>query len=258
MPIIKPTNRTAPVFFPATDYTIVKYLDLTKFISLLQNKALFFCRLDKLEDQFEGMTTKPNRDLRFKIYENYRNSGLSKTEMTDEDIRKKVESQYEFDKNLKAITCVNCWNKKNNESAALWKIYSSFSNGLMIKSSISKLISSLDSTNEEIDLTEIKYLDYSRDYMPEGNSNYPLLHKHDAYSYEEEVRLIYRKMPESGWVYDWTKEEVLEGLYIRCEINKLIDKIVISPFSQNWFFKLIKDISSKYGLDKECFKSELT
>ena len=66
MPIIKPTKITAPVFYPKTDYAIVKYLDLTKYISLLQRQSLFFCRLDKLEDKFEGTTEKANFDYRVK------------------------------------------------------------------------------------------------------------------------------------------------------------------------------------------------
>jgi hypothetical protein len=49
--------------------------------------------------------------------------GLSKVPLTDDEIVIKVEEQYEFEKKLKAISCVNCWNKKETESAALWKIY---------------------------------------------------------------------------------------------------------------------------------------
>jgi hypothetical protein len=258
MPIIEPTRNTAPVFFPESDYKIVKYLDLTKFVSLLQNRSLFFCRLDKLEDKFEGTTTRPNRELRIKTHHHLRDSGFFKIPLSDEDIIQSVDEQYEFERNLKGITCVNCWNKKNNESTALWKIYSNFTNGIMLKSSISKLKKALEVAPEEIQLTEINYLDYSKDYMPDGNSNYPLIHKHIAYSYEDEVRLIYTKMPELGWVYDWSKEEVQEGLYIKTDLTDLIDEIIISPYSSNWFFKLVKDISDKYDLNKPVVKSELT
>jgi hypothetical protein len=61
MPII---NDSAPVIYPSSDYSIVKYLDITKFLSLIQRRSLFFCRLDKLEDQFEGTTAKKNFDRR--------------------------------------------------------------------------------------------------------------------------------------------------------------------------------------------------
>jgi hypothetical protein len=59
---------SAPVFFPKDNYTLSKYLDITKFISLLSTKSLFFCRLDKLEDQYEGLTAKRNYELRIEWY----------------------------------------------------------------------------------------------------------------------------------------------------------------------------------------------
>ncbi len=258
MPIIKPSRQTAPVFYPESDYTIVKYLDLTRFISLIQRQSLFFCRLDKLEDNFEGMTAKPNFDLRIKHYHQLRDSGFFQIQLSDDEIVQKVKEQYEFDKKKKAIICVNCWNKKSNESAALWKIYSDFSKGIMIKSSISKLIKSLESTSENLSLSEIKYIDYSQEVMSDGNSMYPIIHKQVAYSYEEEMRLIYEVPLESGWEYDWSKEEVMEGLYIKVDLNDLIEEIVVGPHSPQWFFKLIQDISEKYYLNKSIQKSQLS
>ena len=57
-------------------------------------------------------------------------------------------------------------------------------------------------------LSEIRYLDYEIDRMPDGNTTYPLIHKQKAYAYEDEVRLIHEKFPETGWEYDWSKEEI--------------------------------------------------
>ena len=258
MAIIRPTTQTAPVFYPQSDYIIVKYLDLTRFISLIQRKTLFFCRLDKLEDKFEGTTAKLNFDLRIDNYHYLRDAGFFQVIVSDEEIVKKVKEQYEFEKKKKAINCVNCWNKKNTESAALWKIYSDFSKGIMIKSSISRLIKAWENTKEEISLSEIKYIDYSHELMPDGNSMYPLIHKQIAYSYEEEVRLIYEIVPESGWDYDWTKEEVMEGLYIKANLSELIEEIILSPYSPKWFFKLVQDLSEKYELNKVISKSQLS
>lgn len=257
MPVLKPAPQNAPVNYPEQDYIIVKYLDVIRYISLLQRRSLFFCRLDKLEDQFEGTTAKMNRQVRYMNYHFQSTKGYI-APMTHEEILKKVEEQYEHDNNIKGLTCVNCWNKFTNESAALWKIYSNFKNGIMLKSSISQLVNSLESSEEEIQLTEMVYFDYNKFYMPDGNSNYPLIHKHEAYNYEQEVRLIYTRIPETGWVYDWSKEEVIEGIYIKADIDKLISEIVISPDSPNWFIKLIEDISVKYSLQKPITKSILS
>ena len=43
---------------------IWRYLDFTKFVSLLQRKALFFCRSDRLGDSFEGSFSKANVENR--------------------------------------------------------------------------------------------------------------------------------------------------------------------------------------------------
>lgn len=258
MPIIKPSINSAPVFYPKADYTIVKYIDLTKFISLLYNQSLFFCRLDKLEDQFEGTTAKANFDVRVKYRQQLRETGFFTVPMTDETIIKDVTEEFKSEKKLKAINCVNCWNKKNEESAALWKIYSDFSKGIMIKSSISRLKKSLEKEQEEIQLSEIHYLNYKKEIMPDGNIMYPFIHKQMAYSYEDEVRLLYEIKTENSCEHHWTKEEVLEGVYIKCDLNELIEEIVIGPYSQKWFFKLVQDISNKYGLKKTISKSDFS
>lgn len=258
MPIHIPTQTSAPVFFPKSNYAIVKYLDLTKYISILQRQSLFFCRVDKLEDKFEGTTAKPNFDARINWYKYMRDvEHFFKFELTDDDILKRVKDQYAFDKQIKGISCVNCWNKKDDESAALWKIYSDFSKGIMIKSSISNIQNAFNKTLEEIQLSEIKYIDYEKEEMPDGNSMFPLIHKHRAYSYEDEVRLIF-ETKQVGWEHDWENEEVEEGIYLSTDINLLIEEIIISPYSANWFYKLVEDISHQYGLKKPISKSKLS
>ena len=39
---------------PPRNQVLWRYLDFTKFVALLDTKALFFARIDKLEDRFEG------------------------------------------------------------------------------------------------------------------------------------------------------------------------------------------------------------
>lgn len=257
MPIIKPTANTAPVFYPQTDYTIVKYLDLTKYISLLQRQALFFCRLDKLEDHFEGTTGRANTDVMIKWYKHMRDKKFFQVDMPDEEITETVKQGIEFQKKLKSINCVNCWNKKDDESVALWKIYSDFSKGIMIRSSISRLVNSLENSTEEIHLSEVRYLDYDKEVIPPGNTVAPIFHKQTAYSYEDEVRLIH-EVSQSGWIHDWSKEEIQEGIFININISELIDEIIISPFSPKWFLKLVEDLSQKYGFNKPIKKSKLS
>ena len=258
MPIHTPQQSSPPMLFPKSDYAIVKYLDLTRFISILQRQSLFFCRLDKLEDKFEGTTAKPNYESRIHWRQQLRSEGYFTTTITDEDIEKAIKNQYEFEERLKSVTCVNCWNKNEEESAALWKIYSDFSKGVMIKSSISQIQNALLEAPHELFLSEVRYINYEKQVMPDGNSMYPIIHKQTAYHYEEEVRIIYEIPNVPGWKHDWSKEEVEEGIYIPVNVGKLFQEVIISPYSPEWFFALVQDIASKYSLDVTVKKSKLT
>jgi hypothetical protein len=52
-----------PVFVTPTnlDIPLWRYVDLPKFLSMLQHDALHFARSDSMEDKFEGSTTEPTR-----------------------------------------------------------------------------------------------------------------------------------------------------------------------------------------------------
>lgn len=257
MSIIKPSEKTQPVFSPKSNYPIAKYMDLTKFISLLSLKSLFFCRLDKLEDHYEGTTSKPNFEKRKEIYRKHSKRFPHSKPFTEEEIDKNVKSQYEMDNKLKSLNCVCCWNKYKDESAALWKIYSDFQKGIMIISNINKLTSSLINTTENLNLSEIKYIDYNKDYMPDRNIIYPIIHKHKAYQFEEEVRIIHTVNHKSDWSFDWEKQENENGKYIKVDINELISEVIVSPYASTWYIELIKDLCDKFGLKKEIKKASL-
>jgi hypothetical protein len=263
MPVLR---DTAPVKYPTGNPVLVKYLDLTKFISLIQRQALFFCRLDKLEDKFEGTTPKMNYEYRLvteksirKFMTNVMGSTAKKADPTDEEsIIRSVQELYDFEGKKKALNCVNCWNYGTSESAALWKIYADFGKGIMLRTSLKNIETSLSVAVEDIRISEITYIDYENDIMPDHNSMYPIIHKDIAYSYETEVRLIYEIIPEIGWDYDWSTEEVQEGKYITVNISQLIDEIILAPSAPDWYFKLVQGLCLKYDLNKTVRKSRLS
>ncbi len=258
MPVI---FDSAPVFPIERTETLVKYLDLAKFLSLLKRKSFFFCRLNKLEDQFEGTTAKKNYESRINWYRwcnTQVESGTFSRVLTEDEILQKVNEYYDFENRIKALTCVNCWNNNQIESAALWKIYSDNGQGIRLKTTVQKLIDSLTGATPEIRISRINYIDYSNDTMDDGNTMFPIIHKHHAYHYEEEVRLIHEVKAEKGFVHDWKKEESEFGIYVPVDMTNLIDEIVVGPFSKPYIFEIIQDLCVKYDIKSEIRKSELT
>jgi hypothetical protein len=128
----------------------------------------------------------------------------------------------------------------------------------MITTTIEKIIKSFKLIKEDISLNEVQYINHNIDSMPTGNIMYPVLYKHEAYTFEEEIRLIHTVKFEGGLTYDWSKEKVEQGKYLDVNIKELIDEIVISPYSPDWYFELIQDLANRYELDIIIKKSELT
>ena len=255
MPIIK---DSAPFHYPDKDFVLVKYMDLQKFLSLLYKKSLFFCRLDKLEDQFEGITAKKNYELRIQIVKQLNKEGIPSKPLNELGIHSAVQDQYKWEERYKGIFLINCWNKFNVESAALWKIYSNNGKGILIKSSVERIKKAFKQIKAPIRMSKVKYLNYETEYMPEGNIYYPIIHKQKAYLYEEEVRLIHEITEDIvDGAYDWSKEEVQAGKYFECNLEELVEEIIMGPYSPKWIYNLLQDLLEKYNLSKNIRQSTL-
>lgn len=258
MPIIIPDKHSSPVFYPEQNYRVVKYMDLTRFVSLLQRKALFFCRLDKLEDHFEGTTAKSNWKRRYDFYASQHLYSDKFKKLSEKEIIENVEGHFQAERKMKALKTVCCWNISDSESAALWKIYSNFNQGIMITSKVTSIIEAFKETIEDLDLSEVRYIDYSQDEMPDGNAMFPVIHKHNAYSYEQELRLIHTVDFGNGLIYDWSKEEIEQGKYLSVDLDILVDEIILSPYSSNWYLKLVENLCETYGLKTIIMQSVLS
>ncbi|NOQ75347.1 MAG: DUF2971 domain-containing protein [Crocinitomix sp.] len=257
MPIERYSD-TSPIFYePEESIKFARYVNITKFLSLLKDQQLFFCRLDKLEDKFEGTMPKISRKELINSYRYLRDvRKFFSVPMTDKIIEEKVEEEFEFREKIKSIRCINCWNEFKGESYALWKIYSDLNQGIMIKSSFNRVISAFKESKEKIYCSKVKYIDYNIDSIDIGNIMTPLIHKHKAYAYEEEIRLIH-EVSNVRWKHDWENEKHEKGVKINVNLQELISEIVISPFSPDWFIELIEDILNKYSIKCNLVSSEL-
>ena len=257
MPIIRKSITTPRFIEPETTTEIARYINLEKFLSLVINKQIFFCRTDKLEDKYEGTLPKLSKSILIKWYKHMRdNENYFTIPMPDNKIEEIVSESIEFRNKLKAITCVNCWNEYNGESYALWKIYSKLDQGLMIKSTYQNLINSFTNSDEVIFCSKINYIDYEKDRFDIGDIFAPFVNKYIGYSFESEIRLIHQT-PDQNYEYDWNKEKCVKGKMINVNLNELINEVVISPQADNNFLKLINEIKLEHKLSYKISRSNL-
>lgn len=245
--------------FPSDHLTIWRYLDFRKFIALIDSSSLFFCRLDLLEDKFEGIS--PLSQVK----------DLYKEDPKDEKLMNGlIKSRKEIEEMWKKYTGVNCWHINHTESAAMWQIYSQFDYGVAVKSNGERLRKCfIPRESHEVLISRVKYGDF--DEMVFGNvlySNY--FHKRDFYSYENELRAIVvcdiseennkkaliegKELRNEGGVIiggninlDKLTGIKNGGIHLKVDLNELIDKVIIAPNTPTWIANLIENITKKYN-----------
>lgn len=287
---------------------IYRYLDFSKFVSLLDRKELFFPSAENLSksDLYEGFFPEIIK--------------IPGDEMWAKEIRKDI--------------CIDCWHMNDGESDAMWKLYSKNDDGIAIQSTYERLSESFNKSTNDIYIGEVEYIDYDT-WKPEDGS--PLnefmrfIYKRKPFEHEKELRAVTsqkglvnfvmqlsEKMQYEKLLMDFKKQssglinyifsldktekdiekkatEIREittklfetkgiqssdtelllnilipsetqthkdksdegGIYIKADIDILIEKIYIAPGAKPWFCELVKSVLKKYGLDKEVYPSIL-
>lgn len=238
----KPKNENAKIW---------RYLDFAKFISILDRKALFFGRADRLSDQFEGAYSfsKDFESLIKKLTPQEKEILLSIPKFT---------SQFMY---------VNCWCLSEYELSAMWKLYLKSDKGIAIRSTYKRLSECFNKTSvykEGIEIGKIKYIEHGK-YLIPPNICLSFLHKRKSFEHEKELRAIIvlisdEKIEEPKDKKNKKSENDLasSGIYIPIDLDILIEKIYISPTSEKWFKDLVESIVKKYKLKTVVKQSDLS
>jgi hypothetical protein len=221
------------------DSMIWRYMDFTKFISMLENSGIYFARLDKLGDPFEGAASKFNKKIGTIVH----------TSETEVQI---IPSMYSNFKHHLAWTrqwhMVSCWHMNQYESAAMWNLYAKTNEAIAIQTTCQKLINVLD---EKCYVGKVSYIDYENTYMPEGNFYYPVTHKRLSFAHEQELRAVYTEYPKSevsNNAFDYNLKNDKFGVWKKINMEEFIENIYVAPTSPVWFKELVSQVLVRYGL----------
>ncbi len=256
------TATNHPIFQAPNDINICiwKYMDFSKYVSLLDQSSLFFARADILDDPYEGAISQANIKLRPIIYGN---------QVADNIFKILSNINYSGRK----WTYINCWHMNNSESAAMWKLYSQTNEAVAIKTTYHNLFNNL---TEGIFVGIVHYIDYEKDWIPEGSNLFNYVHKRKSFHYENELRALIHEMPIGDKVYrlgidnpllnspsetkvtiNYKRDNPETGRLVQVDLNTLISKVYVAPTSPDWYFNLVKNISLKYGLNVPIVRSLL-
>ena len=71
------------------------------------------------------------------------------------------------------------------------------------------------------------------------------------YQYEEELRCCTPVCGEAGTEANWEAQDELNGIFVPVDLDMLIERIYISPFSPDWFRALIERVNEQFGIRSE-------
>ena len=231
--------------------TIWRYMNFDKFQNMIEDTSLFFCRADKLGEKWEGSLTK-------KMIERF---GMEEKKILSSNGNTYSLKEWHKLKELRSHL-INCWHVNSDESYEMWKTYASKNDNISaksiaIQSTIGRLKNSFHKTIENILISEVKYVDYDtlepeNRFLNIGRPNTLELFflKRKEFKLEQELRAVINQ------AFAKHKSEI--GINVKCELNELIVKIVLSPTSNEELLSNVEKIIKRYGFKFKIIKSELS
>jgi hypothetical protein len=233
---------------PEDSATLWRYQDLPRYIDLLLKQQLFFSRADKFEDPFEGKYTLQSK-------QKLMDQQLNKKANSDRNkVKEKVDKLTEERLAKRTFVTINSWHCNNDENYAMWKIYGRGDYGLAIQTTYERLKQSFDATDKTIFIGKVNYYNESSESIPFGDELIPFLRKRRIYEYENEVRCCHVIPPEEK-EFIWQEQDKYDGIFVDADLETLIEKIYISPYSPNWIRDIVAGINEKFNIKKEILHS---
>lgn len=242
------------------DTIIWRYLDFSKFISLLEEQIIHFTRLDNFYDKYEGLY--PPSD-----YERFYNKDFFST------IDKKLVTQL-TDISVRLGNFASCWHINEDENYGMWKSYIETNQGVAIQTTVGNLMDSLKESKLPIIYGNVEYVDINKldikEYYERNKSNgfnimpIPSFFKRKSFSFENEFRSVIffefginsAESVTQEWIEEIKKNQT-KYYQVPVDLNRLINKIILHPDSPQWFDKLVQKVIERYKIKFHAVKSEI-
>ncbi|GAA0908678.1 DUF2971 domain-containing protein [Virgisporangium aurantiacum] len=205
------------------DATLWRYMDLARFVDLLQTSELHLARVDQMQDKWEGAYGPTNTALRPDIYgEHY---------ATMEDQFPRIASY------ARTHVFLNCWHIADSESAAMWSVYDREGRGIAVKARKADLLAGLVG-DQKVHGFPVEYTDYSVQFISERNLLLPYMHKRLSFQHEQEYRLMVAMLD---------VQDTPTFLREKVDLSKAFEQVFVSPEAPGWFLKVIRRLVDQYG-----------
>lgn len=244
-----PVKTHEAVAEPPDDLVVWRYMDLAKFVWLLDAGALWFARADTLGDPFEGAVLlgpegrERVREHRKVMRENFGGAPIALLDSSPEALRAVIEDM--TTPPVPRLCGVNSWHASEGESAALWRIYAPQGMGVAVRSTVGRLKHALRDDPTTVYVGQVTYHDYDRENVGAENLLRTMLRKRRSFEHEREVRGLVFPLPG----LDMGGPKPL-GVAVKAHIPDLIEAIRVDPEAAPYVIQAIRGVTVAMGLDK--------
>lgn len=273
MPLVDHTS----FFRPVITTPIWRYMDLSKFVAFLTSRTLWHTNAEVLaiDDPHEGTLSTQQFSHRvwqivadvppYEIQRMIRHYSTNET-LTPEAAFKAHMMQMEqiciYTQFWRRNYYVNCWHESDHESVAMWKVYGAPGPGIAIVSNGSRIERGLMHDDRKLYFGKVRYFDQSSETIDWSNAFNIIMAKRTSFSFENECRLVYWDTSSTHDPLDFDSWDdgtmrfekvnrddrpLTEGVAIECDLELLIDEVLVSPFAPNWYFDAIVKLKNSLG-----------
>ena len=222
-----------------------KFFDLFKFIAFIQETELFFSRLDYVDDYLEGSDIESNSIIR--TIARTQNKTRINELLTVIAQLKRIQKKF----------YASCFFSSNDESIAMWSLYSQ-NKGIAIRFDSMQLLNYILEKAQEVNDLEVFFgkIEYEnsstrflRRLAPTDKDKLfnPFL-KDRAYIHEDEFRILF---------YQETNLDT-SGIKIKIDdLTKLNFKIFVPNETKKWEKNVIEKLIKKYGINERVIVSDI-
>jgi hypothetical protein len=225
-------------------------MDEWKLLDLLEKRALFFCRVDKLPDAAEATLPLANRRLSTLF-------GLNWIEPGSERAEAAFQFKHQMYQSMRRHIVVNCWRLGDQESSEMWAAYTSGPNAVMLRSTFQDLAAAFRTTPKRVFLSAVTYLDPNVVPADETGLENIAFRKTTRYAHEAELRALTSAMPDQLTPDAYWQDQVESGLHVAVDIERLISHVVTSPLAQPGYSDAIRHMLRLAGLSAHVRGSRL-
>ena len=220
---------------------IWRYMDYTKFMSLVMGRELYFTPADLLGDPYEGSLPK------LVASDKYNKS-------SSPDLARTIH------KNMRKVITVSCWHMNDSESTAMWQLYAEMNKGIAIQSTYKQLRECLAPFSPEVRLAVVKYIDYDTESFDYQDPWMPFIHKRQAFSHERELRALALQSERIEAVrrqeYPFDSQRPKGDRY-PVNLSDLIESIYVAPNIAPWIVYLTCKILEEKNIKSPVICSNL-